>query len=45
MELLPKDTDSEAALRVLQQVAVMVQGCWVVKRCEDVYFMWLACHA
>ena len=32
MELLPEGTDQQAALRLLQQVAVMVQGCWVVKR-------------
>ncbi|KAK7112961.1 DNA-directed RNA polymerase III subunit RPC5-like [Littorina saxatilis] len=31
MELLPEGTDPQAALRSLQQVAVMVQGCWVVK--------------
>ncbi|KAK7475390.1 hypothetical protein BaRGS_00033340 [Batillaria attramentaria] len=31
MELLPQGTDPQAALRLLQQVAVMVQGCWVVK--------------
>ncbi|CAH1794623.1 unnamed protein product, partial [Owenia fusiformis] len=31
MQLLPKNTDVTAALRPLQQVAMLVQGCWVVK--------------
>lgn len=31
MEMLPGGTDPLTVLRVLQQVAVMVQGCWVVK--------------
>ena len=31
MALLTKGTDPTSALRCLQQVALMVQGCWVVK--------------
>lgn len=31
LSLLPKNTDPTAALRCLQQVALLVQGCWVVK--------------
>ncbi|KAK3600874.1 hypothetical protein CHS0354_019221 [Potamilus streckersoni] len=31
INLLPKGTDPQATLRSLQHVAVMVQGCWVVK--------------
>ncbi|XP_076448701.1 DNA-directed RNA polymerase III subunit RPC5-like [Babylonia areolata] len=31
MEMLPEGTDPVSTLRALQQVAVMVQGCWVVK--------------
>ena len=31
MALLAKGTDPTSALRCLQQVALMVQGCWVVK--------------
>ncbi|OWF55981.1 DNA-directed RNA polymerase III subunit RPC5-like [Mizuhopecten yessoensis] len=31
MALLPQGTESMGALRSLQQVAVLVQGCWVVK--------------
>lgn len=31
MTLLPQGTDLGAAVRSLQQVAVLVQGCWVVK--------------
>lgn len=31
MQLLPRDTDEAVALRSLQQVAILVQGCWVVK--------------
>lgn len=41
MELLPKGTDPQAALRLLQQVSVMVQGCWVVK--SDVLYPREAC--
>ena len=32
MSLLPQGTDTVSALRSVQQVAVLVQGCWVVKR-------------
>jgi len=36
MHLLPQGTDQQATIRALQIVAVMVQGCWVVKRyCTD----------
>ncbi|GAB1607650.1 DNA-directed RNA polymerase III subunit RPC5-like [Argonauta hians] len=31
LALLPQGTDSTAVIRCLQQVAVLVQGCWVVK--------------
>ena len=31
MTLLPKGSDAVAVLRSLQQVALLVQGCWVVK--------------
>ncbi|XP_074653463.1 DNA-directed RNA polymerase III subunit RPC5-like [Tubulanus polymorphus] len=31
MALLPRDTDPAIALRSLQQVAMLVQGCWMVK--------------
>ena len=31
MTLLPQGTDPQATLRSLQHVAVLVQGCWVVK--------------
>ena len=31
MSLLPKGTDATTALRCVQQVALLVQGCWVVK--------------
>ncbi|WAQ95610.1 RPC5-like protein [Mya arenaria] len=31
LHLLPQGTDQQATLRALQIVAVMVQGCWVVK--------------
>lgn len=31
LSLLPKGTDLTAMIRCLQQVALMVQGCWVVK--------------
>ncbi|XP_041364495.1 DNA-directed RNA polymerase III subunit RPC5-like isoform X2 [Gigantopelta aegis] len=31
MALLPQGTDTVSALRSVQQVAVLVQGCWVVK--------------
>ncbi|XP_013381144.1 DNA-directed RNA polymerase III subunit RPC5 isoform X1 [Lingula anatina] len=31
MTFLPRGTDEDAAIRSLQQVAMMVQGCWVVK--------------
>lgn len=31
LQLLPRDTDAMAVLRSLQQVAMLVQGCWVVK--------------
>ena len=31
LSLLPKGSDSTAALRCLQQVSLLVQGCWVVK--------------
>ncbi|XP_014669271.1 PREDICTED: DNA-directed RNA polymerase III subunit RPC5-like [Priapulus caudatus] len=31
IQLLPRDTDPMSILRSLQQVAVLVQGCWVVK--------------
>ena len=32
LHLLPHGTDPTATLRALQIVAVLVQGCWVVKR-------------
>lgn len=32
LALLPQGVDATAVLRSLQQVAVLVQGCWVVKR-------------
>ena len=31
MSLLPQGTDMTSALRCLQQVAMLIQGCWVVK--------------
>lgn len=34
MGLLASGTDSTAVLRCIQQVAMLVQGNWVVKRCE-----------
>ena len=32
MTLLPHGTDPQATIRSLQHVAVLVQGCWVVKK-------------
>ncbi|KAL8610290.1 hypothetical protein ACOMHN_062022 [Nucella lapillus] len=43
MEMLPEGTDPVATLRVLQQVAVMVQGCWVIK--SDVLYPSDACSS
>lgn len=37
LALLPQGTDTMATLKSLQQVAVLVQGCWVVKRFVNIH--------